>query len=240
MAHKILMEFFTELPLCSSARIAVCFEGRLLLCRAEITLVKSVCLLMTLDNCHVYPPLGIMEPKHYICICQGFRQLLLQLVIGQIRKSWSGFKIFPKEIALRSMFLAPARCLEIDIEPHVLPGSIMERLELLGLHRAAPTPQEWFPHVSCGEHCQDDAVIPCLSHHIWSCTGKWEHRSLAECFHMAVSTPAKKMEYWENGGVMLSIIQHTALQRGVRALFRFILHGLRRQGGHHTMQWQWD
>lgn len=73
MAHKISMEFVIELPLCSSATIAACFEGRLFLCRAEITLVKSVCLLMTFDNCRVYPPLRIMEPKHYVCICQGFR-----------------------------------------------------------------------------------------------------------------------------------------------------------------------
>lgn len=53
---------------------------------------------------------------------------------------------------------------------------------------------------------------------------------------MAVSTPAKKMEYWEKEGVVLSI--NTALPRGMRALLRIILQGLRRQGGHHTVQWQ--
>lgn len=55
---------------------------------------------------------------------------------------------------------------------------------------------------------------------------------------MAVSTPAKKMEYWEKEGVVLSINQHTDLPRGMRALLRIILQGLRRQGGHHTVQWQ--
>lgn len=42
MAHKILMESITELPLCSSAIIAAWFEGRLFLCKAGITLVKTV------------------------------------------------------------------------------------------------------------------------------------------------------------------------------------------------------
>lgn len=48
----------------------------------------------------------------------------------------------------------------------------------------------------------------------------------------------KKMEYWEKEGVVLSINQHTDLPRGMRALLRIILQGLRRQGGHHTVQWQ--
>lgn len=47
----------------------------------------------------------------------------------------------------------------------------------------------------------------------------------------------KKMEYWEKEGVVLSINQHTDLPRGMRALLRIILQGLRRQGGHHTVQW---
>lgn len=58
MAHKTLMESITKLPLCSSAIIAAQFEGRLFLCKGGITLIKTVNLLKTLDNYHVYPSLG--------------------------------------------------------------------------------------------------------------------------------------------------------------------------------------
>ena len=74
MARKILMEYITELPLCSSAIIAAWFEGRLFLRKAGITLVKTAYdLLKTLDNYHVYPSLGKMEPYHYSCVWQEFR-----------------------------------------------------------------------------------------------------------------------------------------------------------------------
>jgi len=71
------MESITELLLCSSAITAACFEGRLFLRKAGITLVKIVYLLKTHDNYHVYPSLGIKEPYHYNCIWQEFRKLLL-------------------------------------------------------------------------------------------------------------------------------------------------------------------
>lgn len=73
MAHKILMESITELPLCSSTIIAARFEGRLFLRKVGFILVNIVYLLKTLDNHHMYPSLGKTEPYHCSYVQQEFR-----------------------------------------------------------------------------------------------------------------------------------------------------------------------
>ena len=74
--------------------------------------------------------------------------------------------------------------------------------------------------------------ILCSSHHSWSCIGKWEHRSSAECISTwsFLLLPAITKEYWEKGGVVLSVIQLTALPKAVIFLLRCILQGLRSCG----------
>lgn len=67
--------------------------------------------------------------------------------------------------------------------------------------------------------------ILCPSHHNRSCIGKWEHRSSAKCISTwsFLLLPAKTEEHWENGWVVLSIIQLTILPGAVMVLFRCVL-----------------